>query len=414
MNYLEIIDYLEIQQSFHDIEYLRSALNILELHIDPSKVILIAGTNGKGTTAATLQTLLVAASKNVGFYSSPHLEETTERIKFNCIDISKEDFCHIFHKIYEKLKHMQLSHFEYLTMIAAYYFFKYKQNIDYAIFEVGLGGTFDATNVIPHNISVITKIAFDHENILGNSIIDIAKNKFGIISQNNTVFHANFSPAIRKIAKEYSKKFLAKFIKSYDYLLNVDTSKAIPIFHVSTSIGNFITNLPGKRAAENSVLALTVFDHLVKNASNFLGMIKNVYWPGRMEKIVYNKREIYLSGDHNVDGVKSLIDMLKYYHFQNVHFVIGICNDKNHHEMLQIFLDVPNSYLYLTETPTKTLTIHKYEEYFIEAARFVSASQIDTLNEAINNALKNDIIIVTGSLYLIGYIKKIQKGNNLK
>lgn len=403
MNYEEIVDFLEKQKSFHKPEYLKRAFDLLELNIDSAKVILVAGTNGKGTTSATLQTLIFETGKNVGFFSSPHLEEITERIKFNCEDISAEDFCEIFHYVHEKVKDFQLSFFEYLTFMAAYYFFSQK-NVDFAIFEVGLGGTFDTTNIIPHKYCVITSISYDHENVLGNSLLDIAKNKFGIISQDNIVFHTHFSEEIQKMIPEYAEKFNAKFIPIYDYSMQVDISGDEPVFNVSTKVGNFSMNLPGCRAAENSTLALTAFDNIVENSANYLYAIKKVYWSGRMEKL----GSIYFSGDHNVDGIKSLIDLLQYYKYENVHFIVGICFDKRYDEMLTMLLNVPNSHLYLTETPVKTLPLEKYGK-FLQKADFASSNPVESVQEAKKKAKRNDIIIVTGSLYLVGKLKKFLK-----
>lgn len=405
MNYEEITDYLESQHSFHELSYLRNALALLKLHIDPEKVILIAGTNGKGTTGATLQTLLHSAGKNVGFFSSPHLEEATERIKFNCRDISKEDFCKIFNYVYEKTQSLQLSYFEHLTLMASYYFFECQKDLDFAILEVGLGGTFDATNIIPHKYCIITSISFDHEDILGNNLIDISKNKFGIISQNNIVFHTSFPVEIQSLIPDYAAKFNAKFIQAYDYSMHVDTSGEEPIFSVSTKIGDFVMNLPGKRAAENSVLALTAFDNLVGNSCNFLKAIKQVYWPGRMERIIYNHRRVYFSGDHNVDGVRSLIDLLKYYKYDAVHFVVGICFDKRYNEMLAMLQQVPRSHLYLTETPIKTLSIKKYGD-FLKTAEISTPDPALAFQKALAKSQNSDIIITTGSLYLVGALKK--------
>ncbi len=413
MKYKDIICYLENQKKSHDVAYIKMALDVFKLNIDPSKVIIVAGTNGKGTTCATLQTLLVEAGKNVGFFSSPHLEKTNERIKFNCIDISDNDFCNVFLKVHEKARNFDLSYFEYLTIMAAYYFFEYhKSDIDFAIFEVGLGGTLDATNAIPHNISVITKLGLEHEGALGNTLEEIAENKFGIISDNNIVFHTKFDPEIQKISEQYAKKYSAKLVEATSYSLHVDYSKKYPTFKVSSKFGHFNINLPGNRAAENSILAFTIFDYLIDNSEKFLYATERVFWPGRMEKVFYKNRDIFLSGDHNPQGTQSLLEILQYYEFSRVHFVVGICNDKNYVAILEILFNVPNANLYLTETPERPLHINEYGEKFINAARFVSSNAIESLDCAVKNASDEDLVIVTGSLYLVGFIKSIIKTIN--
>lgn len=408
MKYKDAINFLENQKKSHDVACMKEVLDVLALDIDSSKVIIVAGTNGKGTTCATLQTLLVEAGKNVGFFSSPHLEKINERIKFNCIDISDDEFLDIFLKVHKKTHDFDLSHFEYLTAMAAYYFFECrKTDIDFAIFEVGLGGTFDATNAIPHDISVITKLGLDHVDILGGTLEEIAKNKFGIISDKNVVFHTKFDSKIKKLSESYSSRYSAKFIEAPSFSLKVDHSKKYPTFKVLSEFGEFSMTIPGKRAAENSVLAITIFDHLIDNSSRYLYATEKVYWPARMEQAFYKNRDIFFSGDHNLQGVQSLLELLRYYNFKNIHFVAGICYDKNYSAILETLLSVSNSVLYLTETPEKTRHINEYGERFINAARFVSSNPIESLDCAISNAADDDLIIVTGSLYLVGFIKRI-------
>ncbi|MBR1733997.1 MAG: hypothetical protein IJ730_00870 [Alphaproteobacteria bacterium] len=422
MNYVKLIHFLENQKNFNSQESLKKALDTLKLNIDPKKVIVVAGTNGKGSTCATLATMMVEAGKNVGFFSSPHLIKTTERIKFNGIDISEQDFCNVFTIIREKIGEGNFSHFEWLTFMAVYYFFEMKK-VDYAIFEVGLGGTYDSTNIIPHKFCVITRLALDHQDILGSTLLEIAKNKFGIISKNNIVFHTDFGKTeIEKLSIDYTEKYGAKFIKACDFSFRVDNTlnnkvttdgnsninlqqlKKYLSFFVETCFGKFKMNLVGKRAAENSALALTIFDYIVGNAEKYGSAIEKTQWPGRMQYVRYKGRDIFLSGDHNPNGIQSLIDILKYYDFHKVHFVVGICNDKDHRKMLRMLFDFPNANVYLTETVNKILSISEYDEEYLKKATYSNSDQIEVLNVAIKNSTDDDMIIVTGSLYLVGKI----------
>jgi len=396
----DIIKYLENQKIFHDVKTIKKALDCLKLEIDPAKNIVVAGTNGKGTTAATLQTLLMEAGKNVGFFSSPHLIKINERIKFNGQDISDDDFIDVFCKVHDKIQAFNLSYFEYLTLMFAYYVFG-RNKADFAIFEVGLGGTHDSTNAVPHDTSVIAKLGMDHESILGNTMLKIAENKFGIISENNKVFHIKFdSDEIIKLSKEISRKRNADFIESYPY-------EFFPLSKIKIKGQDLQMNLLGARAAENTALAITVFDHFVPDSRQFLPAIGKVNWPGRMEITTYQNREIFMSGDHNPQGIDSLLDILKHFTFQNVHFVVGICYDKNHSKMLEKLSGLPNSLIYLTETPEKTLSIKNYEERFLKTAKFVSSDPILALDAAISNSTERDLVVITGSLYLIGKIKNL-------
>ncbi|MDR1560998.1 MAG: hypothetical protein LBS23_01440 [Holosporaceae bacterium] len=420
MKYKDIIHYLEKQTKSHDVDYIKKALLVMELEINPSKVIVVAGTNGKGSTSATLQTLLMTAEKNVGFFSSPHLIKINERIKFNGENISDEIFCNIFLLVHKKIKDLNLSYFEYLTIMAVYYFFEcHKNEIDYAIFEAGLGGACDASNAIPHNTSVITKLGFDHELLLGNALIEIAKNKLGIIQPYNNVFHAKFSNEISELSKEYMKKLHCNFIESYQYVLKIDTSAKYPVFKINTKFGDFQINLPGTRGAENTALAVTIFHNLINgtgptdSVGKFLSALRYVDWPGRMEKFTYKDKDIFFSGDHNPQGVESLVEILNYYKFEKIHFVVGVCHDKNHKQMLEKLVSVKNSHLYLTETPIRTLLLTDYDAEFQKLATYMSKNPTEAMRVAMSKSTENDLVVVTGSLYLVGYIKQIFAKNRL-
>jgi dihydrofolate synthase/folylpolyglutamate synthase len=418
MEYRNIVDFLLSCRNFNSIDVIAEALSLLRLRIDPEKVIVVAGTNGKGSTCATLQTLLCAAGKNVGFFSSPHLEKINERINFNGVDISDEDFCSVFHAVHPKIMHFDLSYFEYLTIMAAYYFFEtHKSSVDFAIFEVGLGGSLDATNATTHGISVITRLGIDHEKELGHSILQIARNKFGIIGHRNRVFHVDFAKLFAaktledmlNLMGEYRKSKDVTFAKSYDYSTVVHYHDNYPIFFIKTKFGEFQMNLPGERAAENTALAITVFDHLMNYAGTdkYLPAIAKVRWPGRMERRLYRGREIYLSGDHNPQGIRSMLDILSCYRFNDVHFVVGICYDKSFELMLSLLMATPGAKLYLTETTERALLINDYGEDARRSAQMATAHYADALDAAVAQASSDDVIVVTGSLYLVGAVRAI-------
>ncbi|MDR2268037.1 MAG: hypothetical protein LBD81_01125 [Holosporaceae bacterium] len=413
MTYEGIVSSLTNSDKLEYMNHIKKAYAAMELDIDPSKVILVAGTNGKGSVCATLQTLFMAAGKNVGFFSSPHLLKINERIKFNGQDISDDDFCRVFSVVQEKMssflekaEDLSLSFFEYLTAMAAYYFFGvHGKKIDYAILEVGLGGTLDSTNAIPHSTSVISKLGLDHESVLGHSILKIATDKFGIISPNNDVFHLKFSSAaVDKLFKRHIRKLQCHATEAYECSMLVNKSKKYPTFGIQTPFGDFSMNLQGMRAVEDTALAITVFDNLVPNAPKFLPAIKKVNWPGRMEKFHYKNRDIFMSGDHNPQGIESLLEILNHYEFTKIHFVVGICHDKNHEKMLKKLTALKNSYLYLTETPYKTLPLAGYGKKFLKLARFASPDPMEVLDAAILSSRSDDLLVVTGSLYLISSI----------
>lgn len=409
MRYKEVINFLENKTGLSKENCALDRFNITKLafemmhcKIDPSKVIIVAGTNGKGTTSMTLAHLLAQTPNNhIGLYTSPHLVNINERIKYAIngvlTDISDDEFVEAFD--YVHAFGLELSHFEYITMMAVYYFF-IKHSIDYAIFEVGLGGTYDATNVIPHNTCIITKLGMDHEKHLGSTIESIAQNKFGIINncgnQRQTVIHTKF-PCLN--IQEMAETIDAKFVQACDFKMHVGNG----FFYVYTKYGTAQLALQGMRGCENTALALTAFDVLGYNPANYIDSLKDVKWPGRMEATYINGKKVMLSGDHNEQGIDSLIEILQHYKYQNIYFIVGIATDKHFDIMLDKLLNIPRAYVYLTETPYKTRTIDDYGDFKNRCAAYDKnwKKLLDQIP-----ATDKDLIVITGSLYLIGKVKK--------
>lgn len=404
MRYEKILDFLNslsMENCAQDgYNATKLAFNYMYKNVCPEKIILVAGTNGKGTTSATLTHLLRNAGKKVGLYTSPHLVSVNERINCNN-DISNCDFEEAFEYVHKNSVEsgIRLSHFEYLTLMAYYHFFL-KNEVDYAVFEVGLGGLYDATNVIPHKTCVLTKMGIDHENRLGNNLLDIAKNKFGIIQDTQKVIHLPFTEEIKSLTNNID----AEFIECCHFDMHIEEG---PTFAIKTKYGNAKLALLGKRACENTALALTVFEELGYNPSCYLDCLSTVKWPGRMEKVVFNDRQIFLSGDHNEQGIESLIEILSHFDYSHVHFIVGIAKDKNYNSILKKLSKVENSQIYLTETPYKTRYLQDYENWLNNCAAY-DANWENLINKIPQNG--KDIIIITGSLYLVGLVKSKLSG----
>ncbi len=393
MNYNQVVEYLEsltmMPKSMPGLEKIRSAVTKQSWFskIDPQKVITVAGTNGKGTTAASLETLLVSANQKVGLYTSPHLISTTERIRFAGKDISEAAFIVLFLKHQAVIKADELSHFESLTLMAADYFFT--QDHDFIIFEVGLGGLFDATNIFPNHYSVITKLGFDHENILGHHLIDIARNKFGIIKQDSVVIHHRLDPQLNDLIAETQKRTKSHWVEA--------RMRAKP----------FKTNLVGPRAQENISNAVTVFENLGFDFESHQHVLSQINWPGRMQQVRWPgiRCPLFLSGDHNPQGIESLMVIIDELKYKNLYLIIGIGVDKAAETMLQQILTLPRIKLCLTETLFKGLQTSSYPVFARRKAQIIKPRVEMILNEI--KPEENDLVIVTGSLYLIGAVLKM-------
>lgn len=414
--YLKTVQFLESLQimpkAMPGLHKIKKAFEQTEWYasIDPEKVIVVAGTNGKGSTCAMLEALLKEARQKVGFYSSPHLVNTTERIRLNGESISEENFVKIFEECEHLIRLCQLSHFEALTLMAGHYYFSesWNQKIDYVIFEVGLGGTYDATNAFPHRFSVITSLGIDHSHILGKSLSDIAINKFGIIQSNNTVIYQVFPSEIKTLLTDVLKSTHSQGHEVELSSLQVKKDLQTPQYILKSKWGETFLSLLGKRAGENASNALTVMAALGFDPSLYLKALNQVEWQGRMQKIEWPGAgcPVYLSGDHNPQGVESLLEILKDFSWNRIHLVIGVGADKDANEIFQTLSQLKNLNLYLTVTPFKGRYLDQYPEDVLQKSIFQNENPIIALQKAAEEASTEDLIVVTGSLYLVGEILK--------
>lgn len=373
--------------------------------LSPEKIITVAGTNGKGTTCAALQTLLLSAGKKVGLYTSPHLISTTERIRVNGVPISENEFVRLYLQNRDLIRQYDLTHFESLTLMAAEYFFG-QNDLDYVIFEVGLGGTYDATNVFPNRYSMITALAMDHQNILGHTIAEIAKNKFGIIKPNSKVVHHVLPAEVIALFSEVLSVTNSQAIAAVPGTIHAEKDFE-PHWFLQTPWGKTMVNIPGNRACENIMAALTMFQELGFEPQDHLHSLEKIPWQGRMQKIKWPHIDapVYLSGDHNIQGVQSLMQLLQSYEWNKLHLIVGIGQDKAADEMLRMLFSLPRAEFYLTKTPFKGRELLEYPEEYRTQFKAENDDVIELLNSLSVN--KNDMVLVTGSLYLVGQVLSV-------
>ena len=378
--------------------------------IDPNKVIVVAGTNGKGSTSAALEALLLEARQRVGFYSSPHLVSTTERIRTLGKDISENSFVALFESNLELIRKCELTHFEALTLMAGDYFFnkKWEQNLDFIILEVGLGGTFDATNAFPHKYNIITKLGLDHVNILGNNLQQIAANKFGVVGRKSIVVHHPLDSSLHDLKMQVQRETNSNWIEANKPEFVVKHGTSTPEYLFKYDGLSVPLSLPGFRFAENVMSAIAMLQVLGFDFASCAAGLKKIRWNGRMQKLELKSVPcpVYLSGDHNEQGIRSLLQILQDFRWKNLHLMIGIGNDKDQHKMFDQLLQLENVKIYLTETPFKGRKIEDYDLRVRQIAQFASADPLEVLHQIGLKATPEDLCVVTGSLYLVGEILK--------
>jgi dihydrofolate synthase/folylpolyglutamate synthase len=370
-------------------------------------IILIAGTNGKGSVAKTLETLLLAVDPAVGIYTSPHMMRTTERIRSWGKDLTDEEFVEAFRLVESIVTQFCLSHFETLTLMMTEVFFggRVRKPVKRAVIEVGVGGKWDPTKLLPHEASVITALGLDHRDILGGDLASIAEHKLGIVESGNQVIHFPFPTEVAAKVKARQKEVEATWHEVRSASFRVEKFQGAPSWFMETPWGVARLALSGKRAVENTSLALRTLDVLGYDVAQLISHLKNVRWPCRMEGFLLQNKRVYLSGDHNPQGVESLRELLKEYDYDRLLLVVGVGKNKDVDAMLGDFASFSNAELYLTLTPFRSGSIAHLEKWKDRAAS-VEPDAAVALQKALAAAALKDLVVVSGSLYLAGEIRR--------
>ena len=334
MNYEDCVEKLKSKGMFRinpGLERISGILSYFDNPQDDLKYIHVAGTNGKGSVCAILESILREAGYKTGLYTSPHIFDYTERIKINGIDISKEDFANIFSEVLKKSTDLKidLTEFEILTVVMFLYF--QRNDVEIVVLETGMGGRFDATNVIKKNLcSIITRIDLDHTDRLGNTKEEIAFEKAGIIKHDCPVVTSMGFEAI----KDKAEKEDSVLILTND---NVDAGYAEALA------------LKGLHQKENLSLALSAIEYLFPQINNetIIKGLKKVKHPFRFE--YFKDKNLIIDASHNPNGIRALRNNLDYYFpDKERRFVFGCLNTKDYKSMMNILFKSGDE-IYLNE-----------------------------------------------------------------
>jgi len=384
MDYSQAIKFLyslEGKKYNLDLKAINSLLNKLGNPEKNLKVIHVAGTNGKGSTCAIISSILQEAGYKVGMYTSPHLKKFNERIKTNEKDITDKDILKYFNKIIRFYNNETF--FEFTTALAFLYF--YEKKVDFLVLEVGLGGRLDATNVITPLVSVITNISLEHQQYLGNTISEIAYEKAGIIKNNVPVVTGAAGEALKEITK------IAKKNNSKLYVVKKNGK------HLKLALN-------GEFQRHNALIALKTIDLLknkykITNDNIQKGLLK-VKWPGRLEFISEN---VLVDCAHNLDAVKVLRkELLKIKkEYKKIILVIGILKDKNYKAMLKTITPLAD-FVILTKPNINRAADPKILSKYVKKDKIIIHNIPEAVKYAKEIAKKDDLILVTGSIYTVG------------
>ena len=358
------------------------------------KSVHVAGTNGKGSTSHMLASILEEASYKVGLYTSPHLKDFRERIKINGEMISKAAVINFVKKNQSFLETQQLSFFEMTVGLAFDHFAK--QKVDIAVVEVGLGGRLDSTNIITPVVSVITNIGLDHTQMLGDTLEKIAFEKAGIIKENTPVVIGERQEETENVFIETTK------------------NKNAPIYFAEDKVTEiYESDLKGNYQQKNIKTVVTT-SHILKEKgfaitekhikSGILHVVKNTGLLGRWQ-VLQKEPTVICDTAHNREGLTYVMQQLREQHFNKLHIVLGVVNDKDLQSVLPLFPKDATYYFCKPDVP-RGLEVQILQEKAKEVG--LLGKRYDSVREAHNEALKSaatdDLIFVGGSTFVVAEV----------
>ena len=383
----------------------------------------IAGTNGKGSTAALTAAILQAAGYRVGLYTSPHLVEFRERIRVNGRMVEESEIARLTDRI-KALSEPELSptFFEFTTAMALQYFAD--SGVDVAVLEVGLGGRFDATNVVSPLVSAITTIGLDHQEYLGSTLESVAFEKAGIIKRNVPVILGRLPDAARDSIERIASERQAPVLRlGRDFQAEGETPARFSYRSASVRYEGLSCPLLGAHQLDNCAIAVTVVEaarqqQLVVQEPAIRAGLREVHWEGRLEVVAEHPLTV-LDGAHNPSAAEALAGYLRRFRRDNpssrVILVLAMMRDKDHRGFVEPFKGLVDGVV-LTQAELKRSATAEALKVLIGGVLpqvRVHARVADALDAARALARSQDVICVTGSLMLIGEVKALLRGSGV-
>lgn len=430
MNYEEALRYINDQEKFGSNLRLDTIRKLLELLGNPHKdlkYIHIAGTNGKGSTSSYVATMLEEAGYKVGLFTSPYLERFNERIAINGADIPNERLAEITERVKDRIQIMiqeEYEHpttFEIITAIGFVYF--KEEKVDYVVLEVGLGGRLDATNVIDESLlSIITTIDYDHMDVLGNTLGEIAYEKAGIIKERGLVLsYPQKEEAIEVIEKVCEERKAELTICPMENVKIIELNEYGGIFdyhYNNTTFKNLEISLIGEHQVYNAALSVTAILLLREKGlvnitdEQIRSGLKKARWKGRLE--VLNRHPLFvIDGAHNPQGVQTLVDNLKRFRYNRLILGIGILKDKEVEKIVEAITPLADEIVITEANIYRKMKAEELEQMINKYNKntHVEKDIKKAIYKSYELAKEDDLILFMGSLYLIGDVRKIYTEN---
>ncbi len=417
MDYHETIDYLFNLQKYGIKLGLLNITQMLEALQNPHKhfqTVHVAGTNGKGSTAAMVASILQAHGFSVGLFVSPHMVRFTERISINNVEIPQEEVVRLTNVIRDSIHQipdLTPTFFEFVTAMAFVYF--KEKGIDWAIIETGMGGRFDSTNVISPEVSIITHISEDHKQFLGDTIEKIAYEKAGIIKPYIAVVCSyQESEVLEVLSNKATETSSTLALYGQDFkALNI--GNMIFDYYGINKIQNIKLSLAGKHQIENASCAIRAFECL--NINIDVDLIKkallNLKWAGRCESIHHKGKHYILDGGHNYQALYRLREfLLEDNALKKIILIYGAMSDKDNRKMLNIIAPIARKIIFTAPSYGRAENPAILKD--------LANLPVDTKSYVTNNVKEamclldkiyesGELIVVTGSFYTVGEVKEL-------
>jgi dihydrofolate synthase/folylpolyglutamate synthase len=423
MSYQKTIDYLFSLQK-QGIKFgLSNSIRLMELMGDPHRrfrSVHIAGTNGKGSTAAFLAGMLQAAGYRVGLYTSPHLVSFTERIRINNVPVTEAAVIRLAERVRSRYEGaapgedgpLNPTFFEVTTAMAFSHFAD--ERIDVAVVEAGMGGRLDSTNVITPLISVITNIELEHTEYLGTTLGQIAAEKAGIIKAGVPVVTGAAQPEVLSvIERKASAADAVVFRMPHDFCAEQVTAGKVQEFYyrgIDFHLPHVRIGMLGRHQVGNACLALAAVEcicragHAVPEAAIRIGLEQAV-WEGRLERVA-QRPDIYLDGAHNPASARILADAVRELKqaYRQVIMIVGILKDKDHRGIIEQLAPLADRLIVTRPDYSRALDVETLAVEVGANCRDVATagSVAEAIDLARREAHGDDMVLVTGSLYTVG------------
>jgi dihydrofolate synthase / folylpolyglutamate synthase len=411
MDYRHSVDFLYALGNEHKtgklgLERIVELLHALgDPHIRPG-FLHVAGTNGKGSTCAMIESGLRASGRRTGLYTSPHLQQPTERIQIDGSPIPEQDFVRVFEVVRDTagaVLRQQATYFETITAMAFVSFAE--RNVDFVALEVGLGGRLDATNVVKPDVCAITPIDFDHESWLGNTIEAIAAEKAGILKPGVPAVVAPQRPEAEQVILGRAREIGASVVRTSEWQLDaLELGPAESRFKATReSTLRICCPLPGEHQVTNALTAIAVLDTLGVPAASIESGIAQVRWPGRLERVSILP-EIWLDGAHNPAGARTLARHIqRFFTSRKLTMIFGAMRDKAVPEIAAMLFPLADRLVLTAPRQPRALDPHLIAD-LTRHSRFRITKDV---GEAISLCAGDDLVLITGSLYLVGEAREL-------